>query len=152
MLQSCGAGAEQKIISVKADSLFIRVRCVKTVCELIETTLLLPTQKKLQNKMEYISETYPDTISNAQAKKILRIKDISESYDALILVSRQLQKQAVLQLEQVSKLNTEIAKGKNENIMQYLTFENKCADTLNTVLDALVKKSIELGCKSQGVN
>ena len=140
------------MISAKADSLFIKVRCVKTVSELIETTLLVPAQKKLQFKIEYINETYPDTITKTQAEKIVRIKDIYDGYESLIAVTKQLQKESVLQLEQVTKLNSEIDKGKDENMLQYLTFESKCADTLNKVLDNIIKRSIDLGCKSQNIN
>ena len=152
LLQSCGAGADQKIILGKADSLFIRVRCVKTVSELIEKTLLLPSQKKMQFKMEYINETYPDTITKTQAEKIMLVKNLYQNYEVLIGITKQIQKQSVLQLQQISKLNSEINKGGDENLLQYLTFENKCADTLSGALDALIKKSIELGCKSQNVN
>jgi hypothetical protein len=140
------------MILAKADSLFIKVRCVKTVSELIETTLLVPTQKKLQFKIEYINETYPDTITKTQAERIVRIKDIYDGYESLIAVTKQLQKESVLQLEQVTKLNSEIGKGKDENMLQYLTFESKCADTLNKVLDNIIKRSIDLGCKSQNIN
>lgn len=152
LLQACGPGANQKMISDKADSLYIRVRCVKTVSELIENTLLIPAQKKLQYKIDYINETYPDTITKTQAEKIILIKDVYQRYNTLILTTKQLQKQSSIQLLQVSKLNVEIDNGKEENMLQYLTFEGKCADTLNTVLDALIKKSIELGCKAQSFN
>ena len=152
LLQSCGKGINQKMILAKADSLYIRVRCVKTVSELIENTLLVPAQKKLQYKIDYINETYPDTITKTQAEKIMQIKEVFQDYNALILTTKEVQKQSATQLLQVSKLNGEIAKGKEENTLQYLTFENKCADTLNIVLDALIKKSIELGCKTQTFN
>ena len=152
LLQACGPGANQKMIAAKSDSLFIRVRCLKTVSELIESTLLIPSQKKLQYKMDYINETYPDTITKAQAEKIMQIKDVYLNYNDLIVTTKELQKQSALQLEQVSKLNAEIGKINEENILQYLTFENKCADSLNVVLDALIKKSIELGCKTQSFN
>ena len=145
-------GTEQKIISAKADSLFIRVRCVKTVSELIETTLLVPAQKKLQYRIEYINETYPDTITKKQAEKIMCIRDIFQNCESLIVITRQLKKQSIAQLEQIKKLNAEIISGKDENMLQYLTFENKCADTLNRVLDTLIKKTVELGCRSQNLN
>ena len=102
--------------------------------------------------MDYINETYPDTITKAQAEKIMQIKDVYLNYNDLIVTTKELQKQSALQLEQVSKLNAEIGKINEENILQYLTFENKCADSLNVVLDALIKKSIELGCKTQSFN
>ncbi|MGZ3903058.1 MAG: hypothetical protein ACXVC6_05155 [Bacteroidia bacterium] len=152
MLQSCGMGADQKLISMKADSLLIRVQCVKTVSELIEKTLLVPTIKKLEYKMDYINETYPDTITKAQAEKILRIKNAYADYESLLKITRALQQQSATQLLQVSKLNGEIKDGKDENMIQYLTFEGKCADTLNGILDAVVKKSIDLGCYSKNLN
>src|ERR1035437_9783728 len=115
LLQACGSGANQKMISAKADSLYIRVRCVKTVSELIENTLLIPAQKKLQYKIDYINETYPDTITKTQAEKIIQIKDVYQSYEGLIFTTKQLQKQSAMQLSQVSKLNAEIGKGNEEN-------------------------------------
>lgn len=152
LFAGCGQNANQKMITAKADSLFIRVRCMKTVSELIEGNLLIPTQKKLQYKIDYINETYPDTISKMQAEKLIQIKDAEQNYDSLILTTKELQKQSAIQLEQVIKLNSEIGKGKNENILQYLTFESKCADSLNLVLDLIIKRSIELSCKSQTFN
>ena len=152
LLQACGLGANEKMITAKADSLFIRVRCVKTVSELIENTLLVPAQKKLQYKIDYINETYPDTITKVQAQKIISIKSVFLSYNELIGITKELQKQSSTQLLQVSKLRAEIGKEKEENVLQYLTFENKCADTLTSALDVLVKKAIELGCKSQSFN
>jgi len=152
LFQACAPSSNEKMILAKSDSLFIRVRCVKTVSELIENTLLIPMQKKLQYKIDYIIETYPDTITKTQAEKIIQIKNVHDSYDGLILTSKELQKRSALQLLQVKKLNSEIGRGKDENTLQYLTFENKCADSLNIVLNALIKKSIELSCKSQSFN
>ncbi len=149
---SCGQDAKQKMILTKADSLYIRVRCVKTVSELIENTLLIPAHKKMQYKIDYINETYPDTITKTQAEKLIQIKNTEQNYNSLILTTKELQKQSALQLTQVTKLNAEIARGKDENMLQYLTFEIKCADTLNSVLDNIIKKSIELSCKSQTFN
>ena len=114
--------------------------------------MLVPAQKKLQYKMDYINETYPDTITRSQAEKLIVIKESYAGYNSLILTARALQKQSAAQLLQISKLNNEISKGKEENMIQYITFENKCADTLNAVLDTLVKRSIELGCKMQSLN
>lgn len=152
LLQSCGGGADQKALGSKADSLFIKVRCIKTVTELIEKSLLLPAQKKLQYKIDYINETWPDTLSPAQAQKILMIKDTWQNYQMLISAMQQLQKQSGLQLEQVNKLSADIGKGRGQNMLQYLTFEGRCADTLNSALDTLIKKAIQLGCISQNIN
>lgn len=152
ILQSCGMGADQKLVSMKADSLLVRVQCVKTVSGLIEKTLLVPSIKKLEYKIEYINETYPDTITRAQAEKIVRIKNAYADYETLLKTTRALQQQSAMQLLQVNKLNGEIKSGKDENMLQYLTFEGKCADTLNSILDAVVKKSIDLGCYSKNLN
>ncbi|MGZ3862016.1 MAG: hypothetical protein ACXVPN_06795 [Bacteroidia bacterium] len=152
LLQSCGEGADQKTISMKADSLLIRVQCVKTVSELIEKTMLIPSIKKLEYKMEYINETYPDTITRPQAEKIIRLKNACRDYESLLKTTRSLQQQSQIQLLQVNKLNGEIKSGKDENMLQYLTFEGKCADTLNIVLDAVIKKSIDLGCYSKNLD
>lgn len=152
MLQSCGPGADQKMISAKADSLLIRVQCVKTVSELIEKSMIVPAIKKLEYKIDYINETYPDTITKAQAEKIVRIKNACRDYEVLLKTIKALQVQSHTQLLQVNRLNSEIKNGKDENMLQYLTFENKCADTLNSVLDAVIKKSIDLGCYSKNLN
>ena len=109
---------------MKADSLLIKVQCVKTVSELIEKTLLLPSLKKLQYKIEYINETYPDTITKLQAEKIVRIKNTCLDYEALLKTTHALQRQSTTQLLQVNKLTGEIKDGK-ENMLQYLTFEGK---------------------------
>ncbi len=152
-LTSCGPDSTQKAIAAKADSLFISVRCVKTVTQLITNNFLLPGQKKTQYKMEYINETWPDTITQTQANKLISLKNLHLGYEKLVTISNGLQTQSIQQLEQLKKLNEEINSGSsgNENLLQYLTFESKCADTLNKVLDTLVKKSIELSCKNQSL-
>jgi hypothetical protein len=153
LLISCGPDNNQEAIVAKADSLFISVRCVKTVTQLITANFLLPGQKKTQYKMEYINETWPDTITKTQANRLISLETLSRGYQKLVDISSGLQVQSVRQLEQLKKLNDEINSGAsgNENLMQYLTFESKCADTLNRVLDTLVKKSIELSCKNQSL-
>ncbi|HWY36952.1 MAG TPA: hypothetical protein VNY73_00235 [Bacteroidia bacterium] len=140
------------MFSARVDSLFIKVRCVKTVSGLIETSLLVPAHKKLRYKIDYINETYPDTVTPAQAEKMMLIKDTYRGYELLISTARQLQKRSAMQLEQVSRLSAEISKGKDENMHQYLTFESQCTDTLNRVLDELIKRSVDLGCKAQNIN
>jgi len=153
LLLSCGPDAAQKAIEAKADSLFINVRCVSTVTGLITTNYLLPGQKKVAYKMEYIRETWPDTITRAQATKLTSLQDVSNGYEKLLATSKGLQLQSAQQLEQLKKLNGEINTGAlgKEDLRQYLTFESKCADTLNRVLDTLVKRAIELSCKSQSL-
>ena len=153
LLISCGPDNTQKAIASKADSLLISVGCVKTVTQLITTNFLLPGQKKTQYKMEYIKETWPDTITKVQANRLLALENLGRGYEKLVSISSGLQVQSIQQLEQLKKLNDEINSGAsgNENLVQYLTFESKCADTLNRVLDTLVKKSIELSCKNQSL-
>lgn len=153
LMISCGPDNTQKAIAAKADSLFISIRCVKTVTQLITSNFLLPGQKKTQYKMEYINETWPDTITQSQANRLIALENLSKGYEKLVGISSGLQAQSIQQLEQLKKLNDEINSGSsgNENLLQYLTFESKCADTLNRVLDTLVKKSIELSCKNQSL-
>jgi allophanate hydrolase subunit 1 len=114
---------------------------------------LLPGRKKTEFKMEYIREAWPDTITSAQAQRLALIQDMSQGYEKLLAISKDLQEQSGRQLEQLKKLNDEINAGRlgEENLVQYLTFESKCADTLSKVLDTLVKRSIELSCKSQSL-
>lgn len=152
-LASCGAGATQKTVVERADSLYISVRCVRTVTGLITDNFLLPGQKRTRYKMDYINETWPDTITPVQARKIKGLQDIDKGFDHLVDISKGLQDRSARQLEQLKKLNDEIDSGlaSNEDLLQYLTFERKCADTLNRVLDTLVKRSIELSCKSQSL-
>lgn len=153
-LAGCGAAeTSQKAITERIDSLCINLRCVSTSASQIARDYLLPGQKKAGFKMEYIKETWPDTITRAQAQRLALIQDMNLGYEKLLVISKDLQQQSVRQLEQLKKLNDEINAGRlnEENIAQYLTFESKCADTLNKVLDTLVKRSIELSCKSQSL-
>ncbi len=153
ILTSCGGGMAQRTVVERADSLFISVRCVRTVTGLITDNFLLPGQKRTRYKMDYINETWPDTITPVHARKIASLQDIDKGFDDLVGISKGLQERSAHQLEQLKKLNDEINTGisSNEDLLQYLTFERKCADTLNRVLDTLVKRSIELSCKSQSL-
>jgi len=152
-LVSCAPNEAQKPMQVKADSLDINLRCMKTVTKLISDNFLLPGYKKVQYKIEYISETWPDTITTTQAAKITNLKNMGTGFEELVNISKELQLQSTVQLEQLKKLNNQINSGavNSEQALQYLTFESKCADTLNRVLDTLVKKSIMLSCKSQSI-
>ena len=126
---------------------------MKTVTKLISDNFLLPGLKKVQYKMEYINETWPDTITTAQAEKLIILKNTGIGFEELVSMSKELENQSGKQLEQLKKLNGEINSGSltNDNLMQYLTFESTCADSLNMALDTLVKKSIMLSCKSQAL-
>lgn len=149
-LFSCVPDAAQQRNAASADSLYISVRSVSTVSGLIDNNFLLPGQKRTQYKLEYISETWPDTITPAQANKLVSLTSLSENYNHLLSLNRSLHEKSLRQLEQLKKLNQAINSGvlDPENTLQYLNFESKCADTLNRVLDTLVKRSIDLSCKS----
>jgi hypothetical protein len=151
VLCSCGGDPARQALAARADSLFISVRCVRTVTSLISDNFLVPGQKKAQYRIEYINETWPDTITSAQALKLVNLKTLGLGFDKLVSATRSLQSLSEKQLEQLKKLNHEINNGaiSNEDLLQSITFEGRCADTLNRVLDTLVKKSIELSCKSQ---
>jgi len=149
-LTSCTQGESQKVLLGRADSLYISVRCVSTVTALIADNFLVPGQKKVKYKMEYINETWPDTITPSQARKLIDLKDLDTGFEKLVQVTKGLRERSATQLEQLKKLNYEINSGISgkDDLLQYLTFESKCADTLNRVLDTLVKRSVELSCKS----
>jgi hypothetical protein len=150
-LSSCGNDPARQALAARADSLFISVRCVRTVTSLIADNFLVPGQKKAQYRIEYINETWPDTITRAQALKLVNLKNLGLGFDKLVGTTRNLQSLSEKQLQQLKKLDHEIHNGviSNEDLLRSITFEAKCADTLNRVLDTLVKKSIELSCKSQ---
>lgn len=102
--------------------------------------------------MDYMNETYPDTITRQQAEKMIVLKETTGDYELLLQTLKDLQKRSDLQLTQVTKLNAGVSRIKEEELMQYISFENKCADTLNTALNVIIKKTIELACKSQSLN
>lgn len=149
-LFSCGPGTEQKSMVMRADSLFMNLRCVNSVVKLIHTNYLVPGEKKVRYKLEYIDETWPDTITGQQANKLINLKKLGADYEQLGLLCKKMEQQSAMQLEQLKKLNAEIISGRQnaDNLLQYLTFESRSADTLQLMLDSLVKKSIELNCKS----
>jgi hypothetical protein len=151
-LQSCSPGAGQKNLEARADSLYIRVRCIQTLSGSVEQVLLAPSLKKLTYRIEYINETYPDTISKADAEKLVQLKSMYEHYTRLIGTSRELQQRSALQLLQVSKLGAELAQRRSENMDECINYENRCADTLHAVLDSLIKRSVEMGCKIRQFN
>lgn len=149
---SCSPSRPAEGLAPRIDSLFVKLRCTHTLTQLIQNNYILSGQKKVRYKMEYIRETWPDTITRAQAAKIIYLKDLGIGYEELANMSRSLGEQANLQLEQLKKLNTAIATGADaDSLRQYLNFESKCADTLSMALDTLVKRSIELSCKSQSL-
>lgn len=152
LLQSCSPGTGQKSLEARADSLYIRVRCIQTLSGSIEHVLLAPSLKKLAYRIEYINETYPDTISKSEAEKLMQIKSMHEYFSRLAETSRELQQRSALQLVQVSKLHAEIARRKNEDMDHYINYENKCADTLHAVLDSLIRRSVEMGCRIRQFN
>lgn len=153
MQAACRRDAAEQEMMAKADSLLINVRCITTVTGLINNNFLLPGQKRTQYKIEYIQETWPDTITPVQAGKLITLKELTQGFDHLLAISKGLQTRSVQQLEQLKKLNQTIISGalSSENTLQYLNFESKCADTLNRVLDTLVKRSIDLSCRSQSL-
>lgn len=153
MLSSCGADAARQALAARADSLFISVRCVKTVTTLISDNFLVPGQKKAQFRIEYINETWPDTITPVQALKLVNLKNLGVGFAELCGTSKNLQALSEKQLAQLKKLNNEINSGNlsNTDLLQSITFEARCADTLKSALDTLVKRSIELSCRSQSL-
>lgn len=153
LLVNCTQNAMDKAIIARTDSLFINAKSVHTVTTLINHNFLSPGHKKTQYKIEYINETWPDTISRVQANKLLALKDLHAGFEKALSISQSLQQRSLLQLQQLNKLNQQINSGAltEESLYQYLTFEIKCADSLNRALDTLVKRSIELSCKSQSL-